>query len=375
MFKKFSTTGISLIEADAMHRLIRLYFHNVTLIIYMASAILFTASPQVFARVSGVCSGCHTMHNSQNGAAVDSSGPSDNLIVSGCVGCHSNTLSETVSSIGTSNLPIVYNSQPPTAPLAGGNFYWMVNQSDDSKGHNVSGIAGKDSNIDFVIGRHIGSNYTLSITDCINCHSFGFPPGYPGIPFTIDRTGDVLICEDCHTQPRHHADDSATVVDGTGGWYRFLYEVKGIEDDDWQKTVSAADHNEYQGETSAFAGSISDSGCGCHGDLHALKNPTGVGSGSPWLRHPVDIALPNSGEYAAYTTYNPIAPVARPDLSGYGGPTSLVTPGVDQIMCISCHRAHGSPWSDLLRWNYDTMVTGNNNGSGCFICHTDKDNP
>lgn len=344
------------------------------IVLSLAAVFLFAASSLLFAMVSGVCSNCHTMHNSQNGDPEEADGPQEKLMISTCVGCHSLASSETVTTIALSDLPIVYNSSQPDYPLAGGNFYWMVNQADDSLGHNVRGIAGPDSTLTHIVGRHIGDNDTLSITDCYNCHKFGFAPGYPGIPFTIEREGDVLICRDCHTQPRHHADDSGTVVDGDGGWYRFLYGVKGIEDPDWQKTVSESDHNEYQGETAAFGGSISDNGCACHGDLHALKTPSQVGTGSPWLKHPVDIAIPDEGEYSAYTTYNPQAPVGRPDLSGYSGPTSAVTPGTDQVICISCHRPHGSDRPDMLRWNYDEMLAGGgSNESGCFICHSSKD--
>lgn len=342
---------------------------------YLVAAVMlcFAASP-VYAKVSGNCSNCHTMHNSQNGTAIDIDGPNDRLTIENCVGCHSSTGSETIESLGSGDLPIVFNSAEPGAPLAAGNFYWIANESDHRLGHNVDGIAGPDGNITYVPGRHIGANDTLTITDCYNCHQAGFSPGYPGIPFTIARTGNVMICQDCHTQPMHHADDSAIVVDGTGGWYRFLYGVKGIEDSDWQKTVSDSDHNEYQGETAPYADSFSDAGCGCHGDFHALKNSGGVGTASPWLMHPVDIALPVDGEYASYTTYDPDAPVARPDLSGYAGPSTTVTPGVDQVMCISCHRPHGSPEPDMLRWDYDTIMAGSGPSSeGCFICHSAKD--
>ena len=338
------------------------------------TAILCFVPCGAYAKVSGACSNCHTMHNSQNGSAVNSGGANEHLTIDGCVGCHSDTSSDTVRSLGSSSVPIVFNGSQPASPLAGGNFYWIVNQSDHRLGHNVQSIAGADSNITYLPGRHIGSDYTLTITDCYNCHSMGFPLGYPGIPFTIPRSGNVLICEDCHTQVRHHADDSATVVDETGGWYRFLYGVKGIEDSDWQKSVSESDHNEYQGETSAFGNSISDAGCGCHGDFHALKDPDGVGNGSPWLKHPVDVALPSGGEYASYTTYNTQAPVARPDLSGYSGPSSIVTPGTDQVMCISCHRPHGSDQPDMLRWDYSTIMAGGGaNNNGCFVCHSTKD--
>ncbi len=195
------------------------------------------------------------------------------------------------------------------------------------------------------------------------------------MPFVKQRTGNVLICEDCHLHPKHHADDSATIVDGTGGWYRFIYLVKGYEDPDWEQTVSSTKHNEYQGETSP-GDSISDAGCSCHQNFHALKHQDKVGTGSPWLRHPSDVALPldpNQG-YSKYTVYNPDAPVARPDLSTYSGPSATVTPGTDQVMCMSCHRPHGSDYNDILRWDYDAIVAGGGtNGTGCFVCHTDKD--
>jgi hypothetical protein len=332
-----------------------------------------------YAKVTGNCANCHTMHYSQNGTRLSSwgsSGPYTWLNTNSCLGCHTSTSGNTIIELGGSRIPIVFNTGGyPSEPLAGGNFYKpsLGGSENDKYGHNVEGISNADNNLVYVPGKHFGGNDQLSISDCYDCHSMGFDPGYPGIPFTIARTGDVLICRDCHTQVKHHANDSATIVDGTGGWYRFIYYVKGIEDSDWEKTVSPTDHNEYQGETSANDSiSVSDAGCGCHGDFHALRNPSGVGSSSPWLKHPADIALPNSGEYSAYTTYNPVAPVARPDLSGYSGPSETVTPGTDQVMCLSCHRSHGSDQLDILRWDYSTMVAGGGGSGGCFTCHTQK---
>ncbi|RLD93461.1 MAG: hypothetical protein DRI93_05285, partial [Aquificota bacterium] len=43
------------------------------------------------AKVTGVCSNCHTMHNSQGGSAVNNSGPYEYLLNDTCVGCHSNS--------------------------------------------------------------------------------------------------------------------------------------------------------------------------------------------------------------------------------------------------------------------------------------------
>jgi predicted CXXCH cytochrome family protein len=357
---------------------------SVVLTALLFGAVLFSPAA---AKVSGPCNNCHTMHNSQNGSSMALTGagwdgatlqgtptdtPNSRLTITTCVGCHTATTGGTIIDLGDgTRVPIVNSGGGyPASPLAGGNFNPV--SGNHQKGHNVEGIAGEDSNLSIVPGQQIGGNDQLSISDCLNCHIPALV-GWPGIPFVKTRTGDVLICEDCHT-PRHHTNDSATLVDGAGGWYRFLYEVKGIEDPDWEQTVTSQKHNEYQGETASYGNSISDKGCACHGQYHALRTPGKVGDGSPWLKHPADVALPTTGEYAAYIIYDPQAPVARPDLSGYTDPTQTVTPGVDQVMCLSCHRPHGTLHDDILRWDYQTMQAGGgSNTTGCFICHTKKD--
>jgi hypothetical protein len=41
------------------------------------------------------------------------------------------------------------------------------------------------------------------------------------------------------------------------------------------------------------------------------------------------------------------------------------------ITCITCHRAHGSPWDYTLRWNYQLWPGGPDEG-GCYNCHAAK---
>jgi len=48
------------------------------------------------------------------------------------------------------------------------------------------------------------------------------------------------------------------------------------------------------------------------------------------------------------------------------------------VTCISCHRPHGSPYPDMLRWDYaNDCNTGNADTAtepcGCYSCHTTKD--
>lgn len=339
------------------------------------------------ARVTGVCSNCHTMHNSQDGGSMQTgynpgSEPRASLVrANGCIGCHGAADGATWQGVG--GAPIVYNASEPTygqKGLAAGNFYYV--QQDQTKGHNVKNTftgVGDDTNITGTPGTDGGG--------CGACHTpeatsmFIPDPGGDGDPNV--ESG----CEWCH-DPKHHADDSGPVVGESGGYYRFLsFTAKhpytfqqgvgfdgceGIEDDDWEKTVSSTDHNEYSGApASGYSHSISKFCFCCHVKFHGTANTQ---SGSEWIRHPSDHVLPTTGEYSAYTTYSPEAPIARDPtvLAGMAGPSGTVTPGSDQVSCLSCHRAHASPEPDMLRWEYSTMNAGGGGSGGCFTCHTEK---
>ena len=149
--------------------------------------------------------------------------------------------------------------------------------------------------------------------------------------------------------------------------------VDGIESPDWEQNPSLTNHNVYKGTANpddydwggALPGlsevhTISAFCSGCHENFHG-----DMGSSSPWIRHPNDILLPTTGDYAAYdptVNYSNEVPVA------YTDPTTP-TRATAVVMCLSCHRAHGSPYPDMLRFDYDGMLTG----EGCFVCHTTKD--
>lgn len=362
---------------------------NAKIIILVLLLLLFFPE-KPHCKVEGNCSNCHTMHRSQGiwpwnpNWGGPSSDPIENLLVADCVGCHSNysdgaptvTLSLQGSSI---DVPVVYNIvSPPSTILAGGNFHWVA-QGDDTKGHNVLGVAGQDVNLSVAPGNTSGCagscHYSLATSQAV------FPSLGSG-------------CKGCHLAPAHHADDDGPVIDNNPegeGWFRFLSGhsdgegsgVTGIEDDDWHATSGAGDHNEYLGYGGNYdvsGGGFSDCGntmtgfcTGCHGLFHWEYDS------SCWIRHPSDTVIPNitGSEYAnafgaagtGTGTYDPGVPVGRPDLTGWTGPSATVTLGTggDLVMCLSCHRAHGSPYSSLLRWDYR-----GNDLSGCGTCHTEK---
>ena len=367
--------------------------------------VLIAFAGQSWAAVAGDCVNCHTMHNSQDGAPMrfnvaagdDPAEPLPTLLKSDCVGCHTNSKnSDTIVTLGDTRVPIVYNTgggleYPPkggnNAVLAGGNFYWVAQNDGDAYGHNVYGISGMDvAHSD--TGAPGGSNSFNNpggMGGCYDCH------------FTLSTPANG--CRGCHL-PAHHASGSATagIADGEDGWYRFLGNVmhgstapgvQGVEDPDWEQNPTASRHNVYKGTADRYesgatvtTGSIGQFCSGCHDKFHQGDDPDGMTSTSgAWIRHPSDVVLPGdtNKEYYLYQTYNPLAPVAKQTLDGTV--SSAVVAGEDVVTCISCHRPHGSPYPDMLRWDYlndcnagtDYVAPGDPGECGCFVCHTTKD--
>ncbi len=346
-------------------------------LLFVFCLLLYAASLQ--AKVTGVCSNCHTMHNSQNGQAVVAEGHQECLLNrAGCYGCHGQGTTQNIVTNG--NIPQVKHTN--VTDLAGGNFKYL--DTNDNTGHNVIDTGNQED------------------TGAM------FPP--PGDQHTTGITASNFTCagaKGCHgdrtvedkllsLKGAHHTDDgvlkfgSISLI-GQGGSaglsYRFLKGVKGGEDSDWHATVNATnDHNEYFGDTAMGISSLTSpanntiSGlCAeCHGYYHGTATDETGGSASPWKRHPTDTSLPSSGEYTAYTTYDIIVPAGRTTSwtgwTGGGAAGGTVTPSGnsdDIIMCLSCHRVHASPYFKMMRWDYKGWP-GNGQTNGCNVCHTGK---
>ncbi len=345
----------------------------------------------VYARVKGkLCSNCHTMHYSQNNQILtewNQNGPIKGLLTKDCIGCHTSTSPPTTSP----DTPyVLYNSSPTynfdgvKNTLAGGNFYWVADNggNDPKTGHNVYGISSPESSFKppgfnssysdkdgIILGNGGAWDKQLRCAGAYGCH---------GKHNTIDEVESIFGA--------HHSDDS--VIDGStvGKSFRFLYGIKGTEDPDWEFTVSSSDHNGYYAVDRSSASfpdksSINYFCAECHGNFHSTS---GVGSSSPWLRHPTDYDLNNVkdkeyGNYpnSSYFTTPSIQGEYFPDVplgnnSGSVKSSVLQNSGDAIILCISCHRAHGSPYKFILRWNYVNWPNGSSK-NGCFACHTAKE--
>jgi hypothetical protein len=364
---------------------------------FIALFLIFLAYGSADAQIAGQCVNCHTMHNSQNGVPVNDEGPFPQLLNAECIACHTGPI--VANGRNVLNAPVVLNTTDPGgqgegSTLAGGDFWWVTQTATygDAYGHNVSGVAA----IDVAISANIGNNPPGWDPSATSGFAFGQVAGGEA------NWGSQLSCDGiygCHgmhsatgVTGAHHANTGGTsnqcsTADTVGNSYRFLGGIKGLENGGWNWSEDASTHNEYygvnspadRGQTSttyANKDTISFSCAECHGYFHSRIDDTTTGS--PWLRHPTDIVLPATGEYADYNpdeagVYSVEAPVARPTVPESS--SSTVTPGADIVMCLSCHRAHGSPVADLMRWAYpdDTQRAGEGTDDiGCFRCHTTK---
>ncbi|MBI4682028.1 MAG: hypothetical protein HY757_02875 [Nitrospirae bacterium] len=350
--------------------------------------LVFVFSVKVPAVITGHCSDCHTMHNSQDGAVMvdytygaETTGTKSFLLRGTCLGCHAQGSLNIINMRGN-QVPQVYHTDG-SSDLAGGNFKYIL--TDDNKGHNVTDFGDTEDTLTSPPGHHQpdGIGVNIACSGEVGCHGYR-----KNVNSLIDMKGS------------HHGnvDGKLDTADQVYNSYRFLWKVKGLENNGsykWQNK-DQNNHNEYFGDTipmTAGGGcdttlchdpggkrpesqTISGFCSTCHGAFHFKEwlsgDPgTGASGSSPFTRHPTDVILPDSGEYNGYTTYSVLAPVARqtvPDTI-----SSSVTSGAsgDVVMCLSCHAAHASNYADMLRWDYKS-ATLSTALSGCNVCHTSR---
>ncbi len=360
--------------------------HGAATIVLMLSWVILAPLHSI-AKVTGPCCNCHTMHNSQAGVSVvDAGEPIPCLLNSDCIGCHTginddnNTTPYVLMTVG---VPIYKptGTEADTNTLAGGNFYWVAISGFDRTGHNVAGVgvAGLDSPLG---NTPPGSVDGASLSEQLTC------AGINGCH------GDRLVDSPYKAMSgAHHNNDMTLWKDGTtlALSYRFLDGVKGLEDPDYEYLpTSAGHHNKYYGkdrtvETDSAEGTIS-SLCGqCHGDFHNGSGEIASGSfgDGVWLRHPTDFDMGRAKsrsdeEYKYYNggtgtgnPYSVVSPVATADTTTTLNITVFSKSNDAIVMCLSCHRAHGTPNDAILRWNYKKWP-GTDGYNGCAICHTTK---
>lgn len=353
---------------------------------------LFWISGPALAKVSGPCVDCHTMHNSQDGSSMAftitggttsyTTVANSGLLTTNCVGCHQGTNSGgSVPYVLTASEPTYGDtgSESNTTTLAGGNFYWVSTGIQNRTGHNVASLVGSDTEQGTKPPGGTDSGFQLTCAGTYGCH---------GSQSVDNPTLSML--------GSHHSNDMSGWKDGTtiAKSYRFLggptstTGVQGLESSsyEYRPTISGS-HNKYYGadrsvETEVPDGTMSGH-CGrCHADFHngSGEISEGVFGNNVWIRHPTDYDMSNAGSSTEYTAYNGgtgvdnsyslTSPVATTDKTDTLNTLVYHQSGDAIVMCLSCHRAHGTPYDGILRWDYKSWPGSGVNG--CAICHTSK---
>lgn len=310
--------------------------------------------------ISGVCSNCHTMHASQNGTATT---PNDNLTASTCIGCHNG---------GVAGAPNIFGDPgAPDTMTAGGTFLDSVFTT-DAKGHNVKDLVDAVGFLDTA-----GAENTAVAV-----------PGNAGSTITTVTITNLTCAgaNGCHGDHDAGKTTSGAGISGfhhrPGATYRFLQTtadtpIIGKGSTDWELGgATNTNHNVY---SAGGTDSISILCAQCHGTFHGTGN---TNASSPFKRHPTENAIPDAwdavGTGVSLQDYdrNPVA-FSGTDYTNAAVGTAYdldITTYADgpKVACVSCHRAHGSPNDDILRFAYSSQSAGGGNTYGCLGCHTNQ---
>ncbi|MES0445402.1 MAG: hypothetical protein ABUJ92_02550 [Desulfobacterales bacterium] len=307
-------------------------------LVVMAAALISLAlgAPAMAFHDDGVadCAGCHTMHNSQDGAAVTPT-PGDHLLImsdpsSTCLECHAayGQMTTDGSSRGS-----------------GGDFYWLTktytwsahghasSSEGDSHGHNI--IAG-DFGLplpDAVLGTIAPGGGDVGELACSSCHD---PHGKGEGPLLLWGTEKIDFSADAPVLKG--LSRRTTVPTGTsqGGY--------------------VANDNHV-----AYGSGMSDWCANCHTDfligdqMHPVDEQMGstyAGNYNDYVSTGVMTGDQATARWEAvpFETNQSQADLdADPDANSTEvGPTAS-----SKVMCLSCHRAHATAFQDIGRWDFN----------------------
>lgn len=372
----------------------------VGLMMLFAMFLIGVGDPQAFhSGGCAACQGCHTMHNSQEGAPMSSvlpqnqTGPyllrsTDQSSV--CLNCHENRgdTGPTGYHISTN----VGDMPAGTAPLQrtpGGDFGWLkktyvftvdslpVTNAGERHGHNV--IAADYEYVgDNKQSVAPGGAYPSANLHCSSCHD---PHGkYRRLADgTIATTGVPIVSSGSYDNSPDPVSKKSAVgvyrlLGGLGyqpvslsGSFAFTYTVPAA--------VAPSDYNRSEASTQtrvAYGQGMSEWCANCHTNMRGTTFIAGRGG----LVHPAGNNAKLTGAIAAnYVAYvksgdmsnadatraynslvpfeigsgdhtNHLKPLARSDDTALNGPDTT-----SNVSCLSCHRAHASGFESMLRYS------------------------
>ena len=283
------------------------------------------------------CAGCHTMHNSQDGALIDAAHPGGNAYLlknanstDQCLSCH--------AAYGQFYGGLGYGP--------GGDFYWLTKEySWSAHGHTT--VSTGDSH-----GHNVISPANGILADATLLTA-------PGGTFD----SDYMTCTSCHDP---HGNQSFRLLYGSalgpiypGGRVNFN------EDAPWavgnsRRTFVGGGGNETDAQHTVYKSGMSEWCANCHTNFHSdnttnFVHPTGENLGSSIAaNYDAYVSTDDLTGGAHATAYFGLVPFEDVDVDlGTIDPGDYTTgpESSDQVMCVTCHRAHATAFPDIARWD------------------------
>jgi hypothetical protein len=282
------------------------------------------------------CDGCHTMHNSADGAAV----------VTGTVGAHLQKGSDPSSTCLTCHAG--YGQfKDGSAYRAGGDFYWLTKtftwtahghaaaSTGSSHGHNIiaADFTGLETGDD-TLTTAPGGTYLAGQLGCNSCHD---PHG---------TQGNAVLLYGVET----------TAKDYPGG-YTFTHGAPVFKNAG--RTANVADDLH-----SSFGSGMSEWCANCHAGFynaigkHVAGNVAGAALGGLASNYNAYVETGDLTGNSA-TSYLEIVPfeTGATDSAALAATDSTQGPTANSnVMCLTCHRAHASPFPNMARWYFDDTL-------------------
>jgi hypothetical protein len=380
-----------------------------TTTIIAAAALMFAglmASDALAFHDGGVasCEGCHTMHNSKNGAAVNSAVAQFTGVQyllkgsdqsSTCLNCHA-AADAAPTRYHIMTYPVPADGTAPAEMTPGGDFAYLGksyswttsyyapgSSAGERHGHNVIAL---DFGLiaDSTLATAPGGTYAGGNLHCSSCHD---PHGQTRIHSDGSQDRNVTIGVASEPIGESGSYGATPVVGEAVGVYRLLGGVgyvpksysggpafgAGAPD-----AITPSTYNRSEAATDtrvAYGQGMSEWCANCHTDIHN-------DSLASKLIHPASNAAKLTSEvtdnYNAYvasgdltntvaTSYSSLVPYEegtgdRATLTSHavndGSVTTGPSTGNENVMCLSCHRAHASAYDSMTRWqNYSEFVT------------------
>lgn len=306
------------------------------------------------------CDGCHSMHAGSGNGYFVSQGPS---LTNGadpsstCLNCHDGNARYHVNSTDGSNTN------------EGGDFHWIQN---NNYTYDVRGTPTAVDRNNF--GHNIvASDYGLTADAVLTAAPGGtFPAADLGCTSCHDPHGEVSGATGPISVSGSYGDDPAALEAGSiAGNYRLLGDsgyslTTGGGTVNFSNDAPIARASGSDGASVQYGEGMSGWCANCHGGFYFAATGPALAAGM----HPTEV-----GSKAAYATYvasgstsgdplvgyDPLVPIERggvlagswdlpdPDPAGLDPAASVGTGG--QVMCLTCHRAHASPFANALRWD------------------------